>query len=201
MDKKSYALGMNIAHSMLHEGISNLSYEDFTKGVEDILEGKKTAISIEEASEILNEYFRKLEEQKANDQAEIAAVMKKDGEDFLSENASKEGVVSLPSGLQYKVIKEGNGKHPGRTSQVRCDYEGKFVNGQIFDSSYSRGQSAVFGVNQVIAGWTEALQLMGEGSVWELYIPYQLAYGEAGAHGAIPPCAALIFKVELHEVL
>ena len=125
----------------------------------------------------------------------------KEGEEFLKENAGKPGVITLKSGLQYKVLKEGSGRKPGKTSKVRCHYEGTFTNGMTFDSSYKRGEPAVFGVNQVIAGWTEALQLMSEGSEWELYIPYQLAYGEAGAHGAIPPCAALVFKVELIEVL
>ena len=127
--------------------------------------------------------------------------MKKEGEAFLAGNAKKEGVVVLPSGLQYKVIKEGNDKMAGKTDTVRCHYEGRFINGQIFDSSYKRGVPAEFGVNQVIKGWTEALQLMGEGAEWELYIPYDLAYGEAGAHGSIPPYSALIFKVEVIKVL
>lgn len=127
--------------------------------------------------------------------------MKKDGVNFLAENAKKEGVKVLPSGLQYKVIKEGNGKKPKLTDKVKCHYEGTFVDGEKFDSSYDRKQPAVFGVNQVIPGWTEALQLMSEGSEWMLYIPYNLGYGEAGAQGAIPPYAALIFKVELIEVL
>ena len=113
----------------------------------------------------------------------------------------KDDVVVLPSGLQYRVVKQGNGRKPGRTDKVRCHYEGTFTNGMKFDSSYDRKEPAVFGVNQVIAGWTEALQLMSEGSEWELFIPYQLAYGEAGAHGSIPPCAALVFKGELLEVL
>lgn len=107
----------------------------------------------------------------------------------------------LPSGLQYKVLKSGEGRKPGRTDKVKCHYEGTFPNGQKFDSSYDRDEPAVFGVNQVIAGWTEALQLMSEGSAWELYIPYNLAYGEAGAPGAIPPYSTLVFKVELIEVL
>ena len=127
--------------------------------------------------------------------------MKKEGAEFLLENAKKEGVTVLASGLQYKVLKNGNGKKPGKTSQVKCHYEGTFIDGKVFDSSYRRGEPAVFGVNQVIAGWTEALQLMSEGSEWQLFIPYNLAYGEAGAGGSIPPYAALVFKVELIEVL
>ncbi len=201
MDKNSYALGMSIAHNMLHSGVKELAFDDFVAGLKATMTGEKPAISFEEAGELLDKFFQQLQEKEAAEQAEIGAAMKKDGEEFLAANASKDGVVTLPSGLQYKVIKEGNDKMPGKSSQVRCNYEGKFTNGQIFDSSYKRGEPAVFGVNQVIAGWTEALQLMGEGAEWELYIPYNLAYGEAGAHGAIPPYAALIFKVELLEVL
>jgi FKBP-type peptidyl-prolyl cis-trans isomerase FklB len=116
-------------------------------------------------------------------------------------NAEKEGVVVLPSGLQYKVINEGTGKKPSATSQVRCHYEGTFLNGAKFDSSYDRNEPAVFGLNQVIAGWTEGVQLMAEGAKYEFYIPYNLAYGEHGAPGAIPPYATLKFVVELIEVL
>jgi FKBP-type peptidyl-prolyl cis-trans isomerase FklB len=127
--------------------------------------------------------------------------MKAEGEAFLKANAAREGVKVLPSGLQYKIIKDGTGRRPGLKDKVKCHYEGTFVSGEKFDSSYDRKQPAAFGVNQVIAGWTEALQLMREGSEWELYIPYKLGYGESGAQGAIPPYAALIFRVELIEVL
>ena len=201
MDKLSYALGMSIAHNMMQSGVKDLKFEDFTAGLRDSMTGHKPAIPFEEAGEILNKYFATLEEESAAEAAEIGEAMKKDGEAFLAANKNKPGVITLPSGLQYKVLREGGDKMPGRTDKVRCHYEGKFTNGQVFDSSYKRGEPAVFGVNQVIAGWTEALQLMGEGAEWELYIPYNLAYGEAGAHGAIPPYAALIFKVELIEVL
>ncbi|MBR1871687.1 MAG: FKBP-type peptidyl-prolyl cis-trans isomerase [Bacteroidales bacterium] len=201
MDKLSYALGMSIAHNMMQSGVKDLKFEDFTAGLRDSMTGRKPAIPFEEAGEILNKYFATLEEESAAEAAEIGEAMKKDGEAFLAANKNKPGVITLPSGLQYKVLREGGDKMPGRTDKVRCHYEGKFTNGQVFDSSYKRGEPAVFGVNQVIAGWTEALQLMGEGAEWELYIPYNLAYGEAGAHGAIPPYAALIFKVELIEVL
>jgi len=192
---------MSIAHNMLHSGVRDLNIEDFAAAVRDTMGGLELKLSHEEAGKILNEYFEQLEAEQAAEQAEIGEAMKKDGEEFLAANAKKEGVNVLPSGLQYKVIKEGGAKMAGPTSQVKCHYEGKFTNGQIFDSSYKRGEPAIFGVNQVIAGWTEALQLMGEGAEWELYIPYNLAYGEGGAHGAIPPYAALIFKVELLEVL
>lgn len=201
MDKNSYALGMSIAHNMLQSGVREISFDDFTAGLKAALTGAETAISYEEAGTLLDEFFGKIQEEQAARQAEIGEFMKKDGETFLAANAKKEGVTVLPSGLQYKVLKSGEGRKPGRTDKVRCHYEGTFPNGQKFDSSYDRNEPAVFGVNQVIAGWTEALQLMSEGSAWELYIPYSLAYGEAGAPGAIPPYSALVFKVELIEVL
>ena len=201
MDKNSYALGMSIAHNMLQSGVREISFDDFTAGLKAALTGAETAITYEEAGTLLDEFFGKIQAEQADRQAEIGEFMKKDGETFLAANAKKEGVTVLPSGLQYKVLKSGEGRKPGRTDKVRCHYEGTFPNGQKFDSSYDRNEPAVFGVNQVIAGWTEALQLMSEGSAWELYIPYNLAYGEAGAPGAIPPYSALVFKVELIEVL
>lgn len=201
MDKNSYALGMSIAHNMLQSGVREISFDDFTAGLKAALTGAETAITYEEAGTLLDEFFGKIQEEHAARQAEIGEFMKKDGETFLAANAKKEGVTVLPSGLQYKVLKSGEGRKPGRTDKVRCHYEGTFPNGQKFDSSYDRNEPAVFGVNQVIAGWTEALQLMSEGSAWELYIPYNLAYGEAGAPGAIPPYSTLVFKVELIEVL
>ena len=201
MDKNSYALGMSIAHNMLQSGVREISFDDFTAGLKAALTGAETAITYEEAGTLLDEFFGRIQEEQAARQAEIGEFMKKDGETFLAANAKKEGVTVLPSGLQYKVLKSGEGRKPGRTDKVRCHYEGTFPNGQKFDSSYDRNEPAVFGVNQVIAGWTEALQLMSEGSAWELYIPYNLAYGEAGAPGAIPPYSALVFKVELIEVL
>ena len=201
MDKKSYALGMSIAHNLIQSGVKTLDYDAFRDAVKAVLGGEEPALSYEEASDILNDYFADLEAQSAVEAAEIGEAMKKDGEQFLAGNSKQPGVVTLPSGLQYKVLKEGNDVFPGPADKVRCHYEGRFTNGQVFDSSYKRGEPAVFGVNQVIAGWTEALQLMGEGSEWELYIPYNLAYGELGAQGAIPPYAALIFKVQLLKVL
>ena len=197
MDKISYALGMSIAQSLLQSGVTELNVEDFGAAVKAGLSGQMPALDFEEAGKILDD----IQSRQAAKAAELGEAMKKEGEAFLAGNAKKEGVVVLPSGLQYKVIKEGNDKMAGKTDTVRCHYEGRFINGQIFDSSYKRGVPAEFGVNQVIKGWTEALQLMGEGAEWELYIPYDLAYGEAGAHGSIPPYSALIFKVEVIKVL
>lgn len=201
MDKNSYALGMSIAHNMLQSGVKEISFDDFVSGLKATLTGLEPAISYEEAGKLLDKYFTELQEKQAAEQAEIAEAMKAEGEAFLKANAAREGVKVLPSGLQYKIIKDGTGRRPGLKDKVKCHYKGTFVSGEKFDSSYDRKQPAVFGVNQVIAGWTEALQLMREGSEWELYIPYKLGYGESGAQGAIPPYAALIFRVELIEVL
>ena len=167
---------------------------DFAQGIKDVLEGNQTAISHQEAREIVNKYFEELE-QKMN------AASIEQGKAFLTENAKRANVVTLPSGLQYEVIKEGNGKLAKATDQVKCHYEGTLIDGTLFDSSVKRGQPAVFGVNQVIPGWVEALQLMPEGSKWKLYIPSELAYGAQGAGEMIPPHSTLVFEVELLEVL
>lgn len=201
MDKLSYALGMSIASSLAQSGVTELNVEDFGAAIKASLAGEMPALDFEEAGQILDKFFKEMQEKQAAEAAKLGEAMKKEGEDFLAENAKKEGVVVLPSGLQYKVVKEGSDRMAGKTDTVRCHYEGRFINGQVFDSSYKRGVPAEFGVNQVIKGWTEALQLMGEGAEWELYIPYNLAYGEAGAHGSIPPYSALIFKVEVIKVL
>lgn len=200
MDKTSYALGMSIAHNLRQNGVTTLTEEDFVAGLHDTLTGAKPKIPYEEASDILDKFFAQVEAEKKAEQAEIGSAMKKDGEEFLAQNAAKEGVVVLPSGLQYKVLHRGEGRKPTKYSRVVCHYEGRFTNGMVFDSSYKRGEPAEFGVTQVIAGWTEALQLMEEGSKWEVYIPYNLGYGEQGAGGAIPPYAALVFTIELIRI-
>lgn len=194
-------MGMSVAHNMLQSGVKDMNIEDFAAGVRAVLSREKTEVSLEEAGKILDKYFAELEAAQNAEKEAMAAVYKTEGEAFLAANAKKEGVKVLPSGLQYKVITEGTGKKPKATSKVKCHYEGKLVDGKKFDSSYDRNQPAVFGLNQVIAGWTEGLQLMAEGSKYELYIPYNLGYGAQGAHGAIPPYAALVFTVELIEVL
>lgn len=201
MDKNSYAVGMMLAQNMLSSGIQKIEFDDFAAGVKAILTGSEPAVSFQEASQLLEKYFAEIEaEQKAQAEA-MGAALREEGEAFLKINAEKEGVVVLPSGLQYKVITEGAGKKPKATDKVRCHYEGTLLNGVKFDSSYDRNEPAVFGLNQVIAGWTEGVQLMAEGSKYEFYIPYNLAYGEHGAPGAIPPYATLKFVVELIEVL
>ncbi len=193
MDKLSYSLGLGIGRQLAQMGAKDINVDDFAQSIKDALAGKTPAVSDQEAQQIVNKFF----DEQAQRQA---AAAKAEGENFLAENAKKEGVVTLPSGLQYQVLREGNGKKPTATDVVECDYEGTLINGQVFDSSYRRGERATFGLNQVIAGWTEGLQLMQEGAKYRFFIPYNLAYGERGAGQAIPPYAALIFDVELHKV-
>ena len=192
-DKVAYALGTSIGLQLQQMGANELDITDFSQGVKDALAGS-TVMERAEIEAVINEFFtRKSQEQ--------AAKAKEEGARFLAENAKKEGVVTLPSGLQYQVLREGNGKKPKATDQVRCHYEGTHINGTVFDSSYKRGEPAVFGLNQVISGWTEGVQLMQEGAKYRFFIPYNLAYGERGAGQQIPPFAALIFDVELIEVM
>ena len=194
MDKFSYAIGLGIGQNLLSMGAQGINVEDFAQAVADVLNRNETAISHNEAREIVNKYFTELEEKMNAENIEK-------GKAFLAENAKKEGVVTLPSGLQYEVITEGNGKKPSATDKVKCHYEGTLIDGTLFDSSIKRGQPAVFGVNQVIKGWVEALQLMSEGSKWRLFIPSELGYGAQQAGEMIPPHSTLIFEVELIEVL
>lgn len=192
MDKVSYALGMSIGGQLHQMDAKEINIDDFAKAVKDVFAGA-AEMSEADAQATVQAFF----EEKAQAQAKAA---KADGENFLAENGKKDGVVTLPSGLQYQVLKEGNGKKPGATDMVECHYEGTLINGQVFDSSYQRGETATFGLNQVIAGWTEGLQLMQEGAKYRFFIPYNLAYGERGAGQSIPPYAALIFDVELVAV-
>ena len=187
MDKFSYAIGLGIGQNLFSMGARSIDVNDFAQAIKDVLEGNQTAISHTEAREIVNKFFMELEE-KTN--AENIAK----GKAFLEENKKNPNVVTLPSGLQYEVIKEGNGKKPKATDRVRCHYEGTLIDGTLFDSSIKRGEPAVFGVNQVIKGWVEALQLMSEGAKWKLYIPSELAYGAQGAGEMIPPHSTLIFE-------
>ena len=192
MDKVSYALGMSIGRQLQQMNAAEVNVDDFAQAIKAVF-ASKTSLTDSEAQQVVQDFFqRKAEEQ--------AGAAKAEGEAFLAENAKKEGVVSLPSGLQYQVLREGDGRKPAATDQVECHYEGTLINGQVFDSSYQRGQTATFGLNQVIAGWTEGLQLMQEGAKYRFFIPYHLAYGERGAGQSIPPFATLIFDVELVKV-
>ena len=193
MDKVSYALGMSIANNIMASGVNGLNVEEFVKAITTYMAGEEPAMTPAEAQQVLIDYFTKLQE-------EQTAALNAEGEAFLAQNAKNEGVVTLPSGLQYKVLKSGNGATPKASDSVECHYEGRLISGTVFDSSYQRGETATFGVTQVIAGWVEALQLMKEGDKWQLFIPYNLAYGERGAGAQIPPFATLIFDVELIKV-
>ena len=194
MNKISYALGLGIAQQLKSMGIEDFSVEDFSQSVSDILSGKTPAMTSREAQELLSEYFQK----KQKEQAQKAIA---EGRDFLEANAKREGVVQTKSGLQYEVLSEGKGERsPKATDTVLCLYEGRLVSGKVFDSSYERNQPAEFGLNQVIPGWTEGLQLMSEGAKYRFYIPYLLGYGEQGAGPSIPPYSTLIFDVELIKV-
>lgn len=194
MDKLSYALGMVIAENLKGLGANNVDTTDFAKAVADVLAGKSTELTPIEAQTTVQEFMQKQE-------AERSKFMRKAGEDFLAENAKKDGVVVLPSGLQYTVLTEGTGVQPKATDQVKCHYEGRLIDETVFDSSYQRGEPAVFPLNGVIAGWTEGVQLMKEGAKYRFFIPYNLAYGERGAGNSIPPYAALVFDVELIKVM
>jgi FKBP-type peptidyl-prolyl cis-trans isomerase FklB len=201
MDQVSYALGLGIGHQLLQMGADDLNIDDFAAAIKDVLAGNELKVSNRDAQQIVQNYFAKKEESLNKQRAEQGKAHKEAGEKYLAENAKKDGVVTLPSGLQYKVLQEGNGKKPNAKDSVKCHYEGFLIDGTVFDSSVQRGEPAVFGLQQVIAGWTEGLQLMQEGAKYRFFIPYRLAYGEGGAGSSIPPFATLIFDVELIKVM
>lgn len=193
MDKVSYALGIGIGRQLADMGANDIVTEDFAAAMKDVLTGAQLQIDETEAQAMVQEYLQRKGEERLKN-------VKTEGEAFLADNAKKEGIVTLPSGLQYQVLQEGNGKSPKATDQVKCHYEGTLINGKVFDSSYRRGEPATFPLNGVIAGWTEGLQLMKEGAKYRFFIPFNLAYGTRGAGQDIPPYATLIFDVELIEV-
>lgn len=201
MDKVSYALGLGIGQQLAQMGATDLSVDDFAQSIKDVLSGAELKIQHREAQQIVQDYFAQKEATLNAQRAEAGKAAKEAGENYLKENAKKDGVITTPSGLQYMVLKEGNGKKPSAKDSVKCHYEGFLIDGTVFDSSVQRGEPAVFGLQQVIAGWTEGLQLMQEGGKYRFFIPYRLAYGEGGAGQMIPPYAALIFDVELIQVM
>lgn len=201
MDKVSYALGLGIGRQLSQMGADNLDIDDFAKAIKDILSGNEPAVGDAEAQTLVKDFFEKQEAKQRAAAAEKFKDTKEKGEKYLAENAKKEGVVTLPSGLQYQIIKEGNGRKPKATDKVKCHYEGMLIDGTLFDSSIQRGEPATFPLNGVIAGWTEGLQLMQEGAKYRFFIPYNLGYGEHGAGASIPPFAALVFDVELIEII
>jgi FKBP-type peptidyl-prolyl cis-trans isomerase FklB len=190
IDKVSYSLGVSVAENIKQQGLNQINTGAFAKAVEDVYAGGETKINGAEANQILQTYFQAKQESQHSGSKEI-------GEKFLAENSTKDGVVVLPSGLQYIVLKEGAGEKPTAASTVKTHYHGTLIDGTVFDSSVDRGEPISFPVGGVIAGWTEALQLMAVGSKWKLFIPYNLAYGERGAGGKIGPFSALVFEVEL----
>ncbi|MDD6895845.1 MAG: FKBP-type peptidyl-prolyl cis-trans isomerase [Prevotellaceae bacterium] len=197
MDKFSYAMGLGVGRQLAQMGAEGMSIEDFTDAINDVLGGKEIKMSHHEAQTIVQEFFIAQEKKMQAINAEKGKAAKEAGEKFLAENAKKEGVKTTASGLQYEVLKEGTGRKPKATDTVECHYEGFLLDGTLFDSSVQRGQTASFSLQQVIAGWTEGLQLMQEGAKFRFYIPYMLAYGESGAGASIPPFSTLIFDVEL----
>lgn len=200
MDQLSYALGLGIGHQLLQMNAEGLNIDDFAQAIKDVMTGGELKMKEAEAQQMVQQFFADQEALQQAANAEKGKAAKAEGEQFLAENAKKEGVKTTASGLQYQVLRDGNGKQPKATDQVECHYEGTLIDGTKFDSSYDRGQTATFPLNQVIAGWTEGLQLMHEGAKYRFFIPYQLAYGERGAGASIPPYAALIFDVELVAV-
>lgn len=202
MDKFSYALGLGIGQQLKQMGLKGkLVINDFASSITDVLEDNDLQVSHQEGQQIVNAFFRELEQKQNAAKAEAGKAAKEEGAKFLAENAKKDGIIVTKSGLQYEVLTEGTGKQPKATDTVRCHYEGRLLDGTIFDSSYKRNAPADFGLQQVIAGWTEGVQLMAEGAKYRFYIPYMLAYGEGGAGAMIPPFATLIFDVELIKVL
>ena len=201
MDKVSYALGLGIGQQLANMGGADLNIDDFAQAVKDVIAGNELKVSHKDAQRIVQEFFAAQEEKINKQRSEAGKHHKEAGEKYLAENAKKEGVITLPSGLQYRVLKEGNGKKPSAKDTVMCHYEGFLIDGTVFDSSIQRGEPATFPLQQVIAGWTEGLQLMQEGAKYRFFIPYRLGYGEGGAGNSIPPFAALIFDVELIQVV
>jgi FKBP-type peptidyl-prolyl cis-trans isomerase len=198
-DKVSYAIGMSMAKSVQRQSL-DVEPDILVKGLRDVLAGNKPLLTDEEASATLTAMQTDMRAKQQEKAQQAAVSNKKEGEDFLAANKSKEGVVTLPSGLQYKVLKQGSGPKPSASDSVVCNYRGTLINGTEFDSSYKRGQPLTIPVNGVIKGWTEALQLMPVGSKWQLFVPSDLAYGQRGAGQDIGPNATLIFEVELLSI-
>ncbi len=194
MEKVSYALGLSLGNNLLGSGVAKLDYAQLAKGIQDVMEQNKPEMSYEEAQEVINEFFQTL-------QASMGDKAQQEGKGFLEENSKRTGIVTLASGLQYEIMTEGAGTTPKASDTVKVHYHGTLIDGKVFDSSVNRGEPATFGVTQVISGWVEALQLMPVGSKWKLYIPSELAYGAQGAGQAIAPHSALIFEVELLDIV
>lgn len=196
----SYILGANVASQFASQDME-VDTAAFALGFEDVINERESRLSEDEVREIISAYQEEETARMEEAYRVVAEANAKEGEEFLAANAREDGVVVLDSGLQYRVIEEGEGASPGPEDLVEVDYRGRLIDGTEFDSSYQRGVPATFGVNQVIPGWTEALQLMNEGAKWEVFIPSELAYGPGGTGGLIGPSATLIFEVELHRII
>ena len=190
MDKLSYALGLIIGHNLKGMNIDGLNSSEFVRAVEHVIQDEKLEMTETQAQGLVQKYLQEQQEAAGKEAREA-------GEQFLAENAKKAGVTVTASGLQYEVLTPAIGQKPTAADRVRCHYEGRLIDGTVFDSSYKRGEPATFPLNGVIAGWTEGLQLMAVGAKFRFFIPFNLAYGAQGAGGSIPPYAALIFDVEL----
>ena len=201
LDRISYALGLSMGNNFRASGIKEINVQDFADGVAAVFDGLAPKMSYDEAKEEIRVYFEAMQKEQEAAAAQMAEANAKAGESFLVENGKRAEVKTLPSGLQYEVLAEGDGPTPAATDQVTVHYTGKLIDGTVFDSSVERGEPATFGVTQVIPGWVEALQLMKTGSKWRLYIPSALAYGPQGAGGIIGPNQTLIFDVELLKVV
>ncbi|MCE9786186.1 FKBP-type peptidyl-prolyl cis-trans isomerase [Shewanella chilikensis] len=193
----SYGVGRQLGEQLAANSFDGLDIPAVQAGLGDAFDGKESVVSLEDLQVAFSEISRRL--QKAQEEAAEAASA--EGNAFLAENAKREGVVTTESGLQYEIINEGSGEKPSYDSNVRTHYHGTFIDGKVFDSSVTRGQPAEFPISGVIAGWTEALQLMPVGAKYKLYVPHHLAYGERGAGAAIPPYSTLVFEVELLDIL
>ncbi|MBK8451595.1 MAG: FKBP-type peptidyl-prolyl cis-trans isomerase [Saprospiraceae bacterium] len=190
MDSLSYSIGVLFGNSLKQQGLDKLNAADLAEAMEAVMNNKETKITKEQATQIYSQTMSSLS-------AKANAGAKEEGEHFLAENKKRPGVTTTASGLQYEVIKMGDGAKPAATAKVKTHYHGTLINGSVFDSSVERGEPISFPVNGVIQGWQEALQLMPVGSKWKLFVPYNLAYGERGAGADIKPFSALIFEVEL----
>lgn len=200
-DSISYSIGLYMAQNLKQQGMTDLNSALLTRGLDDALKGSQTQLTQEQAGQVLNAYAQKQYAIRNVESLKASAENKKIGNAFLAENKAKAGVTTTASGLQYSIEKEGTGAKPTATDRVKVHYTGRLLDGKVFDSSVERGQPAEFGVNEVIKGWTEALQLMPVGSKWKLYIPAELAYGDRGAGADIKPGSTLVFDVELLDIV
>ena len=201
LDKLSYALGLSMGNNFRSSGINEINVQDFADGVAAVFYGAQPKMTYDEAKAEIQKFFTELQTKQDEAAKQMAEVNAQAGKAFLMENGKRVEVKTTPSGLQYEVLTEGDGPQPSAQDQVVVHYEGKLIDGTVFDSSIDRGEPATFGVTQVIPGWVEALQLMKAGSKWRLFIPSELAYGPQGAGGVIGPNQTLIFEVELIEVV